>query len=57
MRSRSEKLSADTHAIFEPRNALAVVGFVLLKQIEEVENTVALSTHQNIRLSHFLLGF
>lgn len=46
-----------THAIVECRDALAIVGFVLLEEVDEVENAVALSTHMNIRLSHFLLCF
>lgn len=46
-----------THAIVECRDALAIVCFVLLEEVDEVEHAVALSTHMNIRLSHFLLGF
>lgn len=47
----------NTHAVIEARNSLAIVDFVLLKQVDEVKNTVTLPTNENIGLSHFLLGF
>jgi hypothetical protein len=46
-----------TYAVVESRNALAVVDFVLLEEVNEVKDAVALSANENIRLSHFLLGF
>lgn len=46
-----------THAIVERRDALAIVVLVLLEQVDEVEHAVALSADENVRLSHFLLGF
>jgi hypothetical protein len=46
-----------THAIFERCGFLAVVGFVLLEEINKVKDAVALAAHQNIRLGHLLLRF
>lgn len=46
-----------THAFNKSRNTFAVVAFVLLKQVDEVENAVTFAADKNIGLSHFLLGF
>jgi len=45
----------NTYAILERRDAPAVVGFVLVKEVNEVKNVVALSAYEDVRRSHFFL--